>query len=65
MSRSCETLARTKGSKGGTYLAPLVVDHDVRRLHIPMDDTVRVDKVEGGKQLEHVVPDVGVRKPRV
>lgn len=48
-----------------TYLALLVINHDVVRLHIAVHDTLAVAEVERLEQLENVESDIVVGKAGV
>ena len=52
------------------YLAVLMIDHNVMRLHVSVHDTLAVAEVQGLQQLQNVEPhievvELGVQAPKV
>ena len=50
---------------GGTYLALLVIDHDIVRLDITVHDALAVAEIQGLQELKDIVPDIIVGEPRI
>lgn len=48
-----------------SQLPLLVVDHDIMRLHISVHDTIRVTKVQGFQQFEHIIANIVISQSRV
>lgn len=48
-----------------SYLSPLMIDHDVMWLHVPMHDSFAMAEVQSFEQLVNVVADIIINESRV